>query len=126
MQNTAPADTDPNMRADQNTRADAGTAAPTGFDGIDAAVTVLRATAYEHRLRILVRLLDDEVTATALSAALALDTSKLAHHLRHLRAARLVRRQRRGRHVWYRLHDAARPLVLEIMGYADASAAGRR
>jgi DNA-binding transcriptional ArsR family regulator len=94
-------------------------AAPRQPDDIDAAVTVLRAMAYEHRLRILLHLLHGEATAAALSAALVLDPTGLAHHLRHLRTARLIHRQRNGQHVRYRLDDDARPLLRKLMRYAS-------
>ena len=89
-------------------------------DGVDVngAVVVLRAMAYEHRLRILVHLLDGETTAGTLSDALCLEATNMAHHLRHLREARLISRSRRGRHVWYRLgDDPVRRLVIDAMQF---------
>lgn len=86
---------------------------------LERAVTVLRGMAYEHRLHILVVLTDGEQTAGALADALATDPAVLAHHLRALRAARLIRRRRRGRNVFYSLTSAAtEQLITEVFRYA--------
>ncbi len=83
------------------------------------AVTVLRGMAYEHRLHILVLLQDGELTAGQLSAAVPTDPTAVAHHLRCLLDARLVRRQRRGRNVFYFLPDeATRHLIAEVLRHA--------
>lgn len=83
------------------------------------AVAPLRAMAYEHRLHILVILMDGESTPDSLATAMSLDGTVIAHHLRSLRDSSLVRRRRRGRNVYYALaDDAARRLVTEVMAYA--------
>lgn len=87
---------------------------------IGEAVTVLQAMGYEHRLRILILLLEGEATPDTLAKAMALDATVVGHHLRNLRDTTLIRRQRRGRHVYYRLgSDAAYRLVREVIRYAD-------
>ena len=83
------------------------------------AVATLRAMAYEHRLHILVILLDGETTPDSLATTMALDATVIAHHLRNLRDSSLIRRRRHGRNVFYALtDDAARRLVTEVMAYA--------
>jgi DNA-binding transcriptional ArsR family regulator len=57
------------------------------------------------RLRLLLALLDGERTVEALAAEAELGQSATSHHLRLLRALRLVRVRREGRHAHYALHD---------------------
>lgn len=95
---------------------------------LSEAVEVLLGMAYEHRLRILVVLMDGDATPTMLAAALALDATLIAHHLRHLLVAHLVRRRRAGRQVFYGIDgDRARRLIAEVLRYSGMSALeGRR
>ena len=86
---------------------------------LERAVAVLRGMAYEHRLHILVLLQAGESTPAVLAEAMHADITGVAHHLRFLRDARLVRRERRGRHVYYSLSgDPAKRLVQEVLHYA--------
>ncbi|MGK5683528.1 ArsR/SmtB family transcription factor [Actinoplanes sp. URMC 104] len=85
------------------------------------AVEALRGLAYEHRLHILVLLRGGETTPTALAAALGVHQTSVAHHLRHLTTAGLVRRRRAGRHLFYSLADEATArLVDEVLRYAGS------
>jgi ArsR family transcriptional regulator, lead/cadmium/zinc/bismuth-responsive transcriptional repressor len=87
------------------------------------AVEVLRGMAYEHRLHILVVLQDGERTPAELNERIPADPTAIAHHLRFLLDARLIRRQRRGRYVYYALRgEATRRLVAEVLHYADVTA----
>jgi DNA-binding transcriptional ArsR family regulator len=87
---------------------------------IELAVRVLRGMAYEHRLHLLVLLGSGEQTPAELAGAIPLDPTVVAHHLRYLREARLVRRQRRGRNVYYALDgEPTRRLVEAVIRYAD-------
>lgn len=89
---------------------------------LERAVIALRGMAYEHRLHILVLLQAGEQTPAELAAAIAADPTAVAHHLRSLKDAQLVRRQRRGRHVFYSLRgEATRRLVGEVLKYAANS-----
>jgi DNA-binding transcriptional ArsR family regulator len=90
---------------------------------LERAVIVLRGMAYEHRLHILVLLRAGEQTPGELAEAIAADPTAVAHHLRFLKDAQLVQRQRRGRHVFYSLRgEATRRLVGEVLKYAANSA----
>lgn len=91
--------------------------------GLERAVVVLRAMAYEHRIHILVLLQNGEHTPTSLAQAMSTDTTIIARHLRHLKDARLIRRKRRGREVTYALQgeDTGR-LVAEVLRHAEHSA----
>jgi DNA-binding transcriptional ArsR family regulator len=57
------------------------------------------------RLRIVVACLSGPIAVGDLAAALALAPTLVSHHLRWLRAARLVKFERRGRHVLYSAAD---------------------
>jgi len=91
---------------------------------LEGIVAALRGMAYEPRLRILVMLSTvSESTPVDLTEALPLDGTIIAHHLRHLLEARLIRRRRRGRRVFYSLTDeATRRLVGDVLRYADLAA----
>jgi DNA-binding transcriptional ArsR family regulator len=86
---------------------------------VTRAVDALRGMAYEHRLRILIQLRDGEATPSDLAGAVPAHATAVAHHLRHLVDAGLVRRKRRGRRVFYSLPDeSARRLIDEVLRYA--------
>ena len=65
----------------------------------------LRALGSPARLRLLTELFEAPRTVEQLAGAAALSVSATSHHLRLLRALRLVRARRDGRHVVYALHD---------------------
>ncbi|WP_410813827.1 metalloregulator ArsR/SmtB family transcription factor [Micromonospora sp. 067-2] len=89
---------------------------------LDRAIVVLRGMAYEHRLRILVLLRAGEQTPASLARALSTDATIIARHLRFLRDARLIRRERRGRTVTYLLHsEATRRLIGEVLHHAESA-----
>jgi DNA-binding transcriptional ArsR family regulator len=89
---------------------------------LERAVVILRGMAYEHRLHILMVLQAGERTPASLAEAIPADPTAIAHHLRCLKDARLVQRQRRGRNVYYALRgDATRRLITEVLRYAEAS-----
>jgi len=62
---------------------------------IEYAVQVLRGMAYEHRLHLLVLLQHGERTPAELAAAVRLESPHVAHYLRYVREARLIRRRSR-------------------------------
>ena len=57
------------------------------------------------RLRIIVTCLQGPIAVGDLAAALDLSSTLVSHHLRLLRAARLVRFERQGKHVLYSAAD---------------------
>jgi DNA-binding transcriptional ArsR family regulator len=57
------------------------------------------------RLRVVLSCLDDLCSVGDIAAQVGVSSSLVSHHLRLLRAARLVRGQRRGRHVFYGAAD---------------------
>lgn len=58
-----------------------------------------------NRLRLVLACLDEAVSVQTLADNLDMSPSLASHHLRLLRAARLMRAERRGRHVLYRAAD---------------------
>jgi DNA-binding transcriptional ArsR family regulator len=78
---------------------------PLGAREADELAETLKALASSGRLRVLTELLEGERTVEQLAVAAELSVSATSHHLRLLRALRLVRARRDGRHVYYALHD---------------------
>jgi DNA-binding transcriptional ArsR family regulator len=97
--------------------------APTDRD-LERIVAALRGMAYEPRFRILAMLAAvPESSPLDLTEALPLDSTIVAHHLRHLLEARLIRRRRRGQRVFYAVTDeATRRLVVDVLRYAGIAA----
>jgi len=78
---------------------------PLAHDEADELAQTLKALSSPARLRLLTELLEGERTVERLAGAAGLSVSATSHHLRILRALRLVRGRREGRHVHYALHD---------------------
>jgi ArsR family transcriptional regulator, nickel/cobalt-responsive transcriptional repressor len=78
---------------------------PLGAEEADELTETLKALASPGRLRVLTALLTTDRTVEQLAAEAQLSVSATSHHLRLLRALRLVRARRDGRHVHYTLHD---------------------
>jgi DNA-binding transcriptional ArsR family regulator len=57
------------------------------------------------RLRIVLACLDERRAVGAIAQALGLSSSLVSHHLRLLRAARIVRAERQGKQVFYLAAD---------------------
>lgn len=71
----------------------------------DELAETLKALGSPGRLRMLTALVDGHRTVEQLAEAADLGASATSHHLRLLRALRLVRARRDGRHVVYSLYD---------------------
>lgn len=67
------------------------------------------------RLSIVVVCMDREIPAGDIADELGLSASLVSHHLRLLRAARMLRGERRGKQVIYSMADACVRDVLRIM-----------
>ncbi len=67
------------------------------------------------RLSIVVVCMEREVPAGDIADELGLSASLVSHHLRLLRAARMLRAERRGKQVFYSMADACVLSVLKIM-----------
>ncbi|PCE27878.1 transcriptional regulator [Paraburkholderia acidicola] len=58
------------------------------------------------RLRIVLVCVDEQRAVGAIADVLGLSSSLVSHHLRLLRAARIVRAERQGKQVFYRAADS--------------------
>lgn len=81
----------------------------------EALAASLQAFATASRLRILWALLDGERPVDELVEASGLTQSATSHQLRLLRDAGLLSSERRGRQIFYRLHDHHLPDLLAAM-----------
>ncbi len=82
------------------------------------ATRLLKTLANEQRLVICCLLMEHKHTVTELNARLELSQSALSQHLAVLREAEVVRHERDGQHVRYRL---ARGPALAVIGALHAS-----
>ncbi len=81
------------------------------------------------RLGIVVACMGEAISSGAIAARLDLSASLVSHHLRLLKAARMLRAERRGKQVFYTLADACVRDVLAAMaehlfGHQSAGSAG--
>ncbi len=79
------------------------------------AAKLLRTMSSEHRLMILCRLGDGEMSAGELLAGATLSQSALSQHLAVLREDGLVATRREGQSIHYRIADPSALLVIETL-----------
>lgn len=73
-----------------------------------------------NRLRLVHVCLDEAVSVQDLAHRLELSQSLTSHHLRLLRAARLMRAQRRGKQIFYRAADEhVRRVVADMVEHIE-------
>ncbi|WP_253737558.1 ArsR/SmtB family transcription factor [Halohasta salina] len=92
---------------------------------VDAQLTVFKALANEHRIRILDALRDGEMCACELQVVLDAPQSTVASHLRELKDAGLVKKRRQGKWTYYRIGDTAAIQLLDIAAALDAGSTDR-
>ena len=79
------------------------------------------------RLSILLVVLDGPRAVAEIAAATGLSASLVSHHLRLLRAGRLVRAERRGKQVFYTVDDAhIRSVLTDMAEHVAEMAPGAR
>lgn len=79
---------------------------------------VLKLMGEPNRLRILITCLDKPVCVSDIVARLDLSQSLVSHHLRLLRATRLLKVKRQGRQMFYSIDDAhIRCVLIDLMGH---------
>ncbi|TFG83725.1 MAG: ArsR family transcriptional regulator [Erysipelotrichales bacterium] len=74
-------------------------------DRIDELRFLFKMLADPTRLRVLMTLQSGDLCVADLSAALNMTSSAISHQLADLKNARLVTREKRGKHVFYRFND---------------------
>jgi ArsR family transcriptional regulator len=84
---------------------------------VESQLTMFKALANQHRIRILEALRDGELCACELQVVLDAPQSTVASHLRELKDAGLVKTRRQGKWTYYRIGDTA---VLQLLDIADA------
>lgn len=67
------------------------------------------------RLSVVLTCLDQERAAGDIARELGVSQSLVSHHLRLLRGARMLRSERRGKHIFYEMADDCVRDVLKIM-----------
>lgn len=67
------------------------------------------------RLRIIIVCLHQQISVSDIAERLGLSQSLVSHHLRLLRAARMVRSERRGKQIFYTAADEHVQCVIEDM-----------
>jgi len=77
-----------------------------GEDQVVELAETFRLMSDPTRLRIILSCLDSAVSVGDMADRLGLSGSLVSHHLRLLRAARLLQAERRGRQVFYVVGDA--------------------
>ena len=101
-------------------------AAMPGDDDIAGLADVFGLLADPGRLRVLVALLEGEMCVCDLAAVARTSESATSHHLRLLRAHRVVQVRRSGRMAYYRLADGHVRMLVDValthIGHAPAAA----
>jgi ArsR family transcriptional regulator len=83
----------------------AARAATVSDEAFERAAGLFRAAGDVSRLKLLERLSDGEWCVTELAEAAGTGLSTVSQQLRLLRAERIVRRRREGKHIYYSLSD---------------------
>lgn len=78
---------------------------------------VFAALADKHRRFILSLLKTRNMNVSEILATMDVTGATLSHHLDILKRADLIRSERRGRFIWYRLNE---PLFEEVMAHAQS------
>ncbi len=79
--------------------------APVPLDAVTQLAETFRLIGEPNRLSIVLTCLETPVTVGDIASHLGLSASLVSHHLRLLRAARLLKGRRDGKHVYYHLAD---------------------
>lgn len=88
---------------------------PISDNAIAEMADILRLMGEPNRLKILTTCLSQTTTVSALSEQLGLSMPLVSHHLRLLRAMRLLHTERQGKQVLYRLQDEHVRCILSDM-----------
>lgn len=103
----------------------AGARAAADVERTQELADVFRLLGDNSRLRIALFCLDRPRAVTEISDGLGLGVSLVSHHLRLLRAARLLRAERRGRQVLYLTADEhVRCVLLDMVEHVGETADG--
>lgn len=99
--------------------------APLAADQVAELADMFRLLGDSSRLRIVLGCLDDRRSVGTLAAELGLSQSLVSHHLRLLRAARLLRAERHGRQVHYSIaDDHVRSVLVDMVDHVGEARSG--
>lgn len=87
----------------------------TSEDAVVQLADLFRLMGDPSRLRIILSCLDDPISVGEIAEQLNLSPSLVSHHLRLLRAARVLRAERSGRHMFYSASDDHIRCVIDDM-----------
>jgi DNA-binding transcriptional ArsR family regulator len=91
---------------------------------IEEAATFLACLGEKSRLRILQALQGGkELCVCEIAAHLGLSVATASHHLRLLKAARVLSNRSEGKLVYYRISEPSAEAILDLLGLGQASAA---
>ena len=94
-------------------------------EAFERAAGLFRAAGDVSRLKLLERLSDGEWCVTELAEAAGTGLSTVSQQLRLLRAERIVRRRREGKHIYYSLADShMKELVHSALEHASEHTSG--
>jgi len=88
---------------------------PDSEDAIVQLADLFRLMGDPTRLRIILACLNEPISVGEIADRLALSPSLVSHHLRLLRAARILRGQRRGKQIFYSALDEHIRCVIDDM-----------
>ncbi|GIL13138.1 MAG: transcriptional regulator [Chloroflexota bacterium] len=90
------------------------------LDDARAVARFFQVLADPTRVRLLAALAEQECCVSDLTGALGMDQSAVSHQLRYLREMGLVRWEKQGRHVFYRLNDGhLRDILLSSIAHLE-------
>ncbi len=92
--------------------------------GYRRAAEILKALSHPTRLRIVALLTDGELCVSRMEELLGVPQPSVSQHLQRLRYAGLLRSERKGHQVCYRLADTAASEVLELVLRRSEGASG--
>lgn len=85
------------------------------IEAVSELADLFQLMADANRLRIILTVIDSERSVSDIAASLSLSQPLVSHHLRLLRAARILRSERRGKQVFYAAADDHIRCVIEDM-----------
>lgn len=95
----------PNVNDNKASASGGGAARALTADQAQEIAEIFHLLGEPNRLSIVAACMDGPRTVADLARAAAVSPSLASHHLRLLKGARLVRAERRGKNVFYQVHD---------------------
>jgi ArsR family transcriptional regulator, lead/cadmium/zinc/bismuth-responsive transcriptional repressor len=84
------------------------------LDGLEVMVDIFKALGDETRFKIIFALWHEELCVCDLAQAVEMPIAAVSYHLRYLRSLRLVKHDKRGKMVFYKLDDDHIALLVQL------------